>query len=134
MNVEAVAIVAGILFVGLAMFHVALALGLPAGHLAYGGRFAKPDNTLPTAWRILSAAAVVILGVFAWVILARAGVIATSIDSKYLTVWSWMVVAYLAINTAANFASQSKVERFGLGGVSLVLVVLCSIVAAAGPA
>jgi len=40
----------------------------------------------------------------------------------------------MAINSAANFASKNTIERYVLGGTSLVLVVLCSIVAANGPA
>ena len=76
---------------------------------------------------------VILLG-FAWVVLARAGILDTSIDQRYLSVATWAIVAYMAINTTANFASKNKTERYLMGGASLVLVVLCSIVAASGPA
>lgn len=133
MNVEAIAILCAGLFGGLALFQLALALGAPAGDMVFGGRVAEEDGRLPSKWRAVSGIAVVILLGFAWVVLARAGVPNTSIDQRYLAVATWAIVAYMAINTAANFASKNKAERYVMGGVSLVLVVMCSIVAASGP-
>ena len=66
--------------------------------------------------------------------LARGGVVETGIDETLLTVLSWMVVAYMAINAAMNFSSKDSLERWLFGSVTVALVVLCSIVAAAGPA
>ena len=134
MNVEAVAWVAATLFGLLALFQVALALGAPLGAYVYGGRVALDDGRLPTKWRVASAAASLILLGFAWVILARAGVIETSLDETLLLVLSWMVVAYMALNTAGNLAGKTNIERYVFGGITMVLVVLCAIVAAAGPA
>ena len=133
MSVETLAIIAGLLFGLLAVFQVALALGAPLGHYAYGGRLAGEGESLPGGWRIASAVAALILLGFGWVILARAGVIDTSLNDTLVTVLSWMVVAYMALNTAANLAAQSRVERYVLGGITGVLVILCAIVAAAGP-
>ena len=133
MNVETIAWIAAALFGVMALFQVALALGAPWGAHVYGGRVADDDGRLPGAWRAASAAAALILLGFAWVILARAGVIATSIDETLLTVLSWMVVAYMALNTAGNLAGKSPIERYVFGGMTLVLVILCAIVAAAGP-
>lgn len=133
MNVETVAVACAVLFGCLALFQVALALGAPAGTVVFGGRVAEADGRLPSKWRAVSALAAVILIGFAWVVLARAGVVATSIDQRYLSVATWAIVAYMAINSAANFASKNAIERYLMGGVSLVLVVLCSFVAASGP-
>ncbi len=133
MTVEVLAALAGALFVGLAGFQVVLALGAPYGHLVYGGRVAEQGEPLPPRWRAGSALASVILLVFAWIVLARGGVIETGVDQTVLTVLCWMVVAYMAINTAANLAARHPVERYLLGGITGVLVILCSIVAAAGP-
>ena len=134
MNVEAIAWVAATLFGLLALFQVALALGAPLGAYVYGGRIALDDGRLPTKWRVASAAAALILLGFAWVILARAGVIGTSLDETLLLVLSWMVVAYMALNTAGNLTGKTNIERYVFGGITMVLVVLCAIVAAAGPA
>ena len=132
--VEPVALLTAVLFVGLALFQIALALGAPWGAHVYGGRAVAEDGTLPGKWRAASAAASVVLLLFGWVMLARGGVIETSIDDTLLAVLAWMVVAYMAINAAMNFASKDSLERWLFGSVTVVLVVLCSVVAAAGPA
>jgi hypothetical protein len=132
--VESVAVLSAALFAGLALFQVALALGAPWGAHVYGGRAVEDDGTLPGRWRAASAAAAVVLLLFGWVMLARSGVVETSLDETLLTVLAWMVVAYMAINAAMNFASKDSLERWLFGSVTVALVVLCSIVAAAGPA
>lgn len=132
--VESIALIAAALFVALAVFQVALAFGAPWGAHVYGGRFAEPTGALPPKWRAVSAVASVALVAFGWVILARGGVVASGLDDAVLTVFAWMVVAYMAVNTAMNFASNSSIERWLFGTATAVLVVLCALVAAAGPA
>lgn len=133
MDVGTLATLAAILFGALALFQVALALGAPFGGVVYGGRVAARGESLPGAWRIASAVAALVLVGFAWVILARGGVVETGLGSTSITVLAWMVVAYMAINTAMNVASRDPIERYLLGGVTVVLVVVCAVVAAAGP-
>ena len=132
--VESVAVLSAALFAGLALFQIALALGAPWGAHVYGGRAVEDDGTLPGKWRAASAAAAVVLLLFGWVMLARSGVVESSLDETLLTVLAWMVVAYMAINAAMNFASKDSLERWLFGSVTVVLVVLGSVVAAAGPA
>ncbi|MGI9643256.1 MAG: hypothetical protein ACR2N9_10770 [Acidimicrobiia bacterium] len=134
MNVEVVASIAAALFGALALFQIALALGAPAGEYVFGGRIATEEGRLPGSYRIGAAVAAVVLCAFALIILARAGVIETSLGERFLTIASWAVVAYMAINTAMNLAGKTKVERYGFSAVTGILVVLCSIVAASGPA
>jgi len=132
--VETVALIVAALFALLALFQVALAFGAPWGAHVYGGRVAQDDDTLPAKWRAASGAAAVVLLVFGWVMLARGGVVESDLDETLLTVLSWMVVAYMALNTAMNFASKDLVERWFFGSVTAVIVVLGSVVAAAGEA
>jgi hypothetical protein len=132
--VETVALVTAALFAGLALFQIGLALGAPWGAHVYGGRVAAEDGSLPRKWRAASAAGSVVLFLFGWVVLARAGVVETTVDETLLTVLAWMVVAYMAINAAMNLASKDALERWLFGSISVAIVVLCSIVAAAGPA
>ena len=134
MSVETVATIVAVLFVGLALFQVAVALVAPFGHIVYGGRFAAPGERLPTRWRVASGVAAVILLGFAWVMLARGGVIDTGLSETVLAVLAWVVVAYMALNTAANLTARSPIERYVFGGITGVIVVLGSVVAAAGPA
>ena len=133
MDVGVLATIAAVLFGMLALFQVALALGAPLGGVVYGGRVAGRGESLPGPWRIASAVAAFVLVGFAWVILARAAIVETDLGSTAITVLAWMVVAYMAINTAMNLASRDPIERYLLGGVAAVLVVVCAIVAAAGP-
>jgi hypothetical protein len=132
--VETVALLAAGLFLLVALFQVAIAFGVPWGAHAYGGRVTQDDGTLPPKWRVASGAAALVLLAFGWVMLARAGVVASGLDDRLLTVLAWMVVAYMAINSAINLASKDAIERWVMGSVSVALVVLCSVVAAAGPA
>jgi hypothetical protein len=133
MGVETAAIAAAVLFVVTALFQLALALGVPWGAFAFGGRAVQEDGTLPTAYRGASAVTAVALVGFAVVILTRAGVIGTSGDSTLVTVLSWVVVAFMAINTPLNLMGKHWIEKYAFGGITLVLVVLCAIVAAVGP-
>ena len=133
MDGQTAAIAAAVLFGAVALFQVALALEAPWGMFAYGGRAARDDGTLPPTYRLSSAFAAVLLVFFAVVILLRGGAIGTSGDSTLVTVMSWVIVGFMAINTAMNFLGSHWVERYVFGGVTLVLVALCSIVAVAGP-
>ena len=133
MDVETIALIAAALFGVLAVFQAALALGAPLGEYAYGGRAATESGTLTTRYRIMSGVAVLILLGFAYLILARAGVIDSPLTDRFILVGSWAVVAYLALNTAANLMGKTNVERYVFGSITAVLVVLCAIVAAAGP-
>ena len=132
--VETLALIVAALFGFLALFQVALALGAPWGAHAYGGRVVHEDGTLPAKWRVASGIAAVILVLFGWVMLARGGVVDSSVDETLLTVFAWMVVAYMAINTAMNLSSKDAIERLLMGSVTGALVILGAVVAAAGPA
>jgi hypothetical protein len=133
MGVEAAAIAAAVLFGIMALFQVALALGVPWGAFAFGGRAVRDDGTLPPAYRGASAVTAVVLVVFAVVILTRGGVIGNSGDSTLVTVMSWVIVAFMAINTPMNLMGKHWIEKYVFAGITLVLVVLCAIVAASGP-
>ena len=133
MGVETAAIAAAVLFGVVALFQLALALGVPWGAFAFGGRAARDNGTLPPAYRGASAVTAVVLVLFAVVILTRAGVIGASGDSTLVTVMSWVIVAFMAINTPMNLLGRHWLEKYVFGGITLVLVVLCAVVAASGP-
>lgn len=133
MDVQTAAIAAAALFGVVALFQGALALGVPWGAYAYGGRAVRDDGTLPPTYRGASAGTAVVLVLFAIVILTRAGIVGTSGESTLVTVLSWVIVGFMAINTPMNFLGKHWIEKFVFGGITLALVVLCAIVAAAGP-
>lgn len=123
----AAAITAAILFLGMAGFQVALALGVPLGQHVLGGR---NSGTLPNRLRLASAVAAVILVGAAIVVLARAAVIGFPVEAAGLLVPAcWVIAGYMALNTLGNVKSTSRLERTVFAAMTAVLAVLCGYVA-----
>jgi hypothetical protein len=121
------AVLAAILFVGMAAFQASLAIGAPLGAHVLGGRHA---GALPNRLRAFSAVAAAILVAAAVVILARAGAIdwpTTATD--LLRPAAWAIAALLALNTLGNLASKSRLERTVFAAATSVLAVLSAFVA-----
>jgi hypothetical protein len=119
------AIVAAVGFLGIAAFQVALALGAPLGHAAWGGA----HRVLPHRLRVASAIAAVVWVAGALIVLGRAGADAISL-SGFVERWgSWLFVGSLVVGTVVNAASSSHWERFVWAPVSAVLAVATFIVA-----
>ena len=125
-NRRMAAIVAAIGFTVLFVFQVLLAVGVPLGRAAFGGKSA----TLTQELRIASViSALLIIGAI-WMVLARAGVIATGKRARGIARWSiWGFVALFSLSAFVNFASSSPWERFGWGPFAVMLVVCCVLVA-----
>ena len=133
--VRLASVAAGFLLVGVALFQLGLALGVPWGSAVYGGGAAGVDGVLPTGLRMSSAVATAVLTLAAWIVLVRGGVMPVGALNGQLVRWApWGIVGFLVLNTLGNLSSSSPVERWGLGGITLVLVVLCTVVALRGPA
>ena len=112
-------------------FQLGLAAGAPWGAAAYGGRVVTADGAVPTAYRLASAAAVLVLLGAMWVVLASASVIAHGpVSQRLLTVLLWCLVALFALNTLGNARGRHPVERWGAGSVTALLTVLCALLAA----
>ena len=124
------ALVAGALFVAMAVFQAALALGAPFGEHVLGGRFA---GTLPVRIRVFSGIAAVILLGAAVLILARAGLIRWPAGAAgILAPASWVIAGFLALNTLGNLRSRSRLERTVFASITAVLAVLSAYVALFG--
>lgn len=121
------ALLAAGLFVAMAAFQATLAAGAPLGAHVLGGRHPGP---LPTRLKMFSGTAAILLVLFALVILARAGVIGwPAVIAGVLTSASWLIAAFLVLNTIGNLASKSRLERTVLATGTAVLAVLCGFVA-----
>lgn len=121
------ALVAAALFLAMGAFQAALAAGAPLGAHVLGGRHA---GTLPPRLRLFSGIAAVILFGAALVILARAGAIGWPDGATgLLAPASWVIAAYLALNTLGNLASKSRLERTVFAAATATLAVLCAFVA-----
>lgn len=112
----------GLIFV-ITVFQLALALGVPAGAAAWGGRY---PGVLPGRLRVASAfVAIFFYPAVAFGILGSAGVFD---DPSLNAVGMWILTGLFALSALANFTSRSKVERIW-GPVALVIAVCCAIIA-----
>jgi hypothetical protein len=123
----AAAVLAAVLFVGMATFQASLALGAPLGAHVLGGRH---PGALPNRLRAFSAIAAAILVGGALVILARAGAIGWPVGAIGLLVpAAWAIAAFLVLNTLGNLASKSRLERTVFAALTAALAVLSAYVA-----
>jgi hypothetical protein len=110
-----------------AVFQVALAAGVPWGHLTWGGRF---PGRLPARMRGAALLSAVLLVSFVAIVVARAGFAFSEwqpLSAKLI----WVVVAYCAIGVLANAATPSRWERIiWLPVVTLMLA--CALLVALG--
>jgi hypothetical protein len=128
-GVRTAAVTAVALLLAVALFQLALAAGVPWGSAAYGGDAAAADGSLSASLRASSGVAVLILGLAAWIVLARGGVVtAGRLDRRLVLALTWVIVAMMALNTLANATSSSDVERWLMGTVAVALVALCAVV------
>lgn len=126
---EAAAILAAVLLATVAAVQLALVFGAPWGDHVYGGRAETEDGRLSARYRAMSAIAVPILLLSAAIILSRTDVVSWFGSDGWVTVAVWVVFGYLVLNTIANFASKSRVERIGMGSLTAVAAI-CTLVVA----
>ena len=123
-RIRAFAVVAAIGFGALAIFQLALALGAPLGHAAWGGA----HETLPTGLRVGSAVSVLFYVLATGVVLRRAGMNVPWITSGVARVGTWTLVVILALSGLGNIASQSGWERYFMAPLALILAAMCFLV------
>jgi hypothetical protein len=118
------ATIAVVLFTGMSIFQLLLVLGLPFGHLAYGGKYKK----LPSKMKIISLIGIVIFILASLSVLERAEIITIFNNLMFVTVFVWIIAVYLAFITLANAISKSKWEKLIMTPISLTLAICCFIV------
>jgi len=126
LNIKRIAaVVYTVVSVGIVMFQIALALGVPWGSYAMGGAF---PGRFPPALRIAALAQGAVLLLFAALVLARAGVAIHqwSRASRWLV---WLVVAFSAVSLVLNLITPSAGERMIWAPVALVMLVSSLLVA-----
>lgn len=118
--VQTASLVAAVLIAVVAAFQIALALGLPLGEAVFGGRAPTQDGVLTGRFRGLAVVQALILLTIAWVLLARTGLVTVPFLSGDALGWlTWVIVAFMALNTVANFAAPHPVEKWLMGSVTL---------------
>lgn len=107
------------------ILQVLLAAGFPLGHAAWRGQY----RVLPRTLRWASLATVGVLALAAWVVLARAGLVAPGMEAGAVQVATWVFAGVFALNTLGNIASPSRVERYVMTPVTVLLVICFLMVA-----
>jgi hypothetical protein len=100
-----------------ALLQVLLAAGAPLGRLAWGGE----HRVLPAKLRLGSVAAVPLLLLAAWAILARVDLVLPGTDVALVPVGTWIFGGLFVLNTLGNLASKSQVERIVMTPLTLIL-------------
>lgn len=108
----------------LALLQVALVLGAPLGHFAWGGQ----DRVLPARKRIGSVVSILIYGLMAVVAWDRVGAISIFPD-LFSQIAMWVIFAYSVLGILMNAISRSKPERYTMVPVSIALSVLSFLIA-----
>lgn len=103
-----------------------LAVGILPISMAWGGR----QTELTLGLRVASMVAILILGVFIYIIRYRAGLLGSLPTPRSIRLLAWVVTGFMALNTLGNFASLSSAERLLFGPVTLMIAAACLIVAA----
>lgn len=127
MTILIAAVIAVVIFAVISVIQLLLALGLPLGKLAYGGKYER----LPTNMRIMSIVAIGIFVLASISVLERAGIITIFNNSLIVLVIVWIIAVYLAFNTLLNVMSKSKREKLIMTPLSLASAICCFIIAIA---
>ena len=112
------------LFVVVMILQFLIALGVMPVSMAWGGR--QPQLT--PGLRIGSFAAIIILGLFAYIMRLRAGMIGTGEISLLIQIFAWIITAFMVLNTFGNFTSKSKAEKMIFTPITAILIIVCFIV------
>lgn len=101
-----------------------VAAGILPITILWGGR----QTELTPALRLSGVAAAVILALFIYIIRYRAGLLGRMATPKAIRIFSWVVTAYMVLNTLGNFASVNTIEKLLFGPLTIILAVTCLIV------
>jgi len=108
----------------LGVFQMALILGAPLGHMAWGGQ----HRVLPCGLRAGSAVAIFLYGLFVVVVFEEAAVTDVLPDAM-VGVAVWALAGYLALGVAMNAVSRSRAERLVMTPVAALMLGLVLVVA-----
>lgn len=102
---------------GLMIFQLMLAVGLPYGKMAWGGKY----EVLPAKLRIgsLSSSLVIIYAVI--VILEKGGYLFLINNHSVLTLSSWVFVILFGLSTLGNITSKSEKEKYFMTPLAVIL-------------
>jgi hypothetical protein len=124
--INVLAILSCAVLIALAIFQLALILGVPLGMYAWGGK----HTVLPRKLKTGSIISILLYGLIAVIILSKAEVITAFSNQPIINVSIWVIAGYFSIGILMNGMSRSKYERNLMTPVVLVLSVMCIFIAA----
>ncbi|MBN4054051.1 hypothetical protein JYT97_04110 [Haliea sp. AH-315-K21] len=107
------------------IFQFALALGVPWGEMAMGGKY---PGKFPPRMRIAALVQIVILVFFATIVLTRSGLILENYYN-FSELAIWFVVAFSTLGAIMNTITPSKKERMLWAPVAIVMFLCVTYVA-----
>lgn len=119
------AVLSLVLILSILLFQIALVLGAPLGHLAWGGQ----HKVLPRNLRIGSAISIVVLATFAAFIASKASLWELITNETVVNTGLWVIFAYFVVGVFMNSISRSKPERYTMAPLSGILAVCVFMVA-----
>lgn len=117
--------IAAVGFFGLICFQLLLAIGLPLGQAAWGGKY----RILPIRLRIASLLAAIITALALVIIMEKAEVFALFNNQTVVTCLTWIFTGYFGLNIFMNLLSKSRLEKRIMTPVATVLFIMCLLVA-----
>jgi hypothetical protein len=116
--------IATVLFGIVIILQLLLALGILPVTMFWGGT----QTELTLGLRLASVATAIILALFAYVIRRRAGLIGDPPPSTLIKILSWVITAFMVLNTLGNLVSQSTAEKIVFTPLTILLAITCFIV------
>lgn len=116
-------------FIGLtiiiALFQVALALGVPLGEFTMGGKY---PGKLPARMRVAAVMQLFILAIFVFMVVVKAGM---AFDQFYSIgrIGIWIVVAFFVFGSIVNLSSPSRKEKLVMGPANIIALISTLMVA-----
>ncbi|WP_223868996.1 hypothetical protein [Paenibacillus sp. UASWS1643] len=119
------AIVFTVLILIVILFQVALAVGVPWGECAMGGKF---PGKYPVSMRYACIVQIAILAIMGIVVLSKAGLLWPQ-WSVFAETAIWFIVGYLVLGTILNLITRSVWERRIWAPVTLLMLITSVIIA-----
>ncbi len=107
-------------------YQILLALGLPLGHGAFGGRY----RILPPRLRIASVATAAIFAIGMMAVLEKISAIAIVQMPHLVTGVVWFFAALFGVSVVINAWSPSPIERWVMTPLALASSIACVLLAA----
>lgn len=110
------------------LLQLLLALGLPLGGAAWGGR----HRTLPRRLRVASGIAAGVLVIAMWLVATEAGFLPAGVGTPGSGILVWVFAGFFALNTLGNLVSESVVERRLMAPITIYLALSFALLALFG--